>query len=425
MFVAAQNRHIEIVRYLIGKGADVNGGGTRLHDGEGPTPLQGVMNNCNYPEFIRANLPNLSATVKAIALLLLESGADPNATDGCPIDFSSSFCDTDVTTALVQHGLKLNHRDHLGDTILHHCIKQEWPFRNPQERDRAMALVKLLVNNGADLMARDSQGFTPILIAATNGTWTVLDYMLERDEIVSKEKIDALELAAATILPSNNWNSEQERAFKYLRHALLLRQMEADPFPMTPLKLKRGRTIGWTTSPQLEQVIAEPAEYQVQSYLIQLRILSDRSHEASTTRRFLSGCILYLKNQNRLDDLVDVLWATFEKIQLHLLDSHHENGLWRMADDVVENLIWVLSRLGKNDPLYNADTFRSILKMELVTDRVHSQFCSKSNSCCTSPKYPSHMDILLQLVTFLAGIADDMLCEETQVGLIIKEFIYL
>jgi len=121
-----------------------------------------------------------------------------------------------------------------------------------------------------------------------------------------------------------------------------------------------------------------------------------------------------LKEQNRLDDIVDVLWATLEKIQLQLLDSHHEDGLWRMADDVVENLIWVLSQLGKDNPLYNADTFRSILKMLLVTDRLHSRFCTSRIYCCFQGR-STHMNILLQHVTFLAALPQEILNDETQV----------
>ncbi len=408
LFVAARNLHLEIVQYLIGKGADANGKGTRLKDVEGPTPLQGVLSNPKSSES--------RAKVQAIAFLLLESGADPNATDGHPIWMEPS-CGTVITTALVQHGLKLNHPNDHGLTILHDRV-QARTFENPRKCYRAMALIKLLVNNGADLMARDKQGFTPILLASTTGSWAVLDYMLEKNEIVRKEKIDALEMAAATILIrfSNGWDSVPEQAFEYLREALLLRQMKTEPFLMSPLKLKRGRIIGWTTSAQLDQVIEEPAEYYLQSYLIQLRILSDsdRSHEASVTLwRFFIECIDHLKAQNRLDDYVDVLWATIEKIQLSLSDTHHEYGLWRMADYVVRNLILVLSQLGNDDPLHNADTFRSILKMVLVTDRIHSGFFS--NGYYSNPWLPRHMDILLQLVTFLAGLPEEILNDETQV----------
>jgi len=71
-----------------------------------------------------------------------------------------------------------------------------------------------------------------------------------------------------------------------------------------------------------------------------------------------------LHEQQNLDDYFDVLMATFEKIQLCLSDTYHENenGLWRMADDVASKLIYLNLHLGENDPLYTADTFRSILK---------------------------------------------------------------
>jgi len=212
LFVAARHEHFGIVQYLVGKGADVNGKGTCPKNIPGPTPLQGVLCR-SYDSKIRAN-------VKAIALLLLESGADPNPREGWPI-WTYSMCDSAITTALVQHGLKLDQRTYNGDTILHQRVKKQWLIVKRRKLHREMAFFKLLVNNGADLMARDSYGFTPILIAAANGSWTGLDYMLERDDIIRKEKIDALEMAAARILSSNNWESdEQERALEYLRKAL-------------------------------------------------------------------------------------------------------------------------------------------------------------------------------------------------------------
>ena len=66
-----------------------------------------------------------------------------------------------------------------------------------------------------------------------------------------------------------------------------------------------------------------------------------------------------------------------------------------MADDVVEKLILVISRLGKDDPLYNADTFKTILKV------VVAALLSPAD-----PRSHSHIYTVINLVTFLAGQSD-------------------
>ncbi len=120
LFVAVQNRHFAIVQYLVRKGADVIGEGTRL--------LRELLANPKYPK-VRKN-------ARAITLFLLESGADPNTTDGYPI-WMGQLCGAKTTTALVLHGLKLDQRTYCGDTILHYIVKYKRPsFQNPQKCNR-------------------------------------------------------------------------------------------------------------------------------------------------------------------------------------------------------------------------------------------------------------------------------------------------
>jgi len=468
LFVAAYNGHIDVVKYLVGLGADVSSKTSpeieRLRDpqaqsarkkrklplfyaalltknekkreeeGNPPetfsylyldrlTPLHGVIQQSRrHPESL------------AVVRFLLESGADPAGilSLGCPIWMYSS-CGVDITTALIQHGLNLNQRNWRGETILHHWAYHsifDYPnlnrrdvFGNPILDQRSLvyesmnatlirarlAVVELLVNSGADVMARDDSGFTPLLRAASECRYAVVDFLATIDYTDRMEIIDAMEMAAAKILwkISNGWNSEQEsqRAFGYLRKALDLRQIGS--LPMTPLKLKRGRTIGWTTTAQLDQVIEKPAEYILQSYLIQLRICCDRCWKGIRSfRGQLLNCIRCLKEQNRLDDLIDVLWATLEKMQLPLLDSHREpKSEWMaMADDVVINLTWVLSQLEQDDPLFHAKTFKTIMNVAIDHD------------CSLSVYLPSHMDALLQLVTLLAGQPDLTLIDTNKIG---------
>ena len=66
-------------------------------------------------------------------------------------------------------------------------------------------------------MARDEEGLTPILVAASAycgsvsvgpNNLNVLDFLLERDDIKLEEKIQAMELAGASIILSDTGNRD-------------------------------------------------------------------------------------------------------------------------------------------------------------------------------------------------------------------------
>ena len=64
-----------------------------------------------------------------------------------------------------------------------------------------LAIVKKLVDMGADVTARDNKGFPPIFNAIfTAKNWTVVDFLLEQEEMDQMDKIEAMEVAAAIIL---------------------------------------------------------------------------------------------------------------------------------------------------------------------------------------------------------------------------------
>ena len=111
------------------------------------------------------------------------------------------LCDADIITTLINQGLDLKHRYlDSGETILHYFAALPRGFTEKESSD----IVRLLVQKGADLLARDIQGSTPILRAANGDrrrhNFAILDYLLELDGIGRMEKIDALELAGARIL---------------------------------------------------------------------------------------------------------------------------------------------------------------------------------------------------------------------------------
>ena len=132
-------------------------------------------------------------------------------------------------------------------------------------------------------MAKDKYGFTPILkaVRALGGrsNWTVLDFLLNRDDVRRLEKIEALELAGATILMDPRKSTQFQKAFEYLRQATRRRhkRMRRSGSCHKTVRPNSGVPVEWTTLNQLEHVIQHPSEYVVQAFLINLRILSTRS----------------------------------------------------------------------------------------------------------------------------------------------------
>ena len=132
-------------------------------------------------------------------------------------------------------------------------------------------------------MAKDKYGFTPILkaVRALGGrsNWTVLDFLLNRDDVRRLEKIEALELAGATILMDPRKSTQFQKAFEYLRQATRRRhkRMRRSGSCHKTVRPNSGVPVEWTTLNQLEHVIQHPSEYVVQAFLINLRIVSSRS----------------------------------------------------------------------------------------------------------------------------------------------------
>jgi len=277
LFVAAFNGHTSIVEYLVAKGASVFSKTSSEDIGghyDGLTPLYGALNQLSIPYERMVDVTNM-------VRFLLESGADPNdfPSQKSPL-WMSYMCGVDVTTALVHHGLNLNQLNSDGETVLHHWVHAQPYWFDPNRKKDSFTVVKLLVDNGANIMAQNMNGFTVILAAVKTEDWEIVDYFLEKEGVDRMAKIEAAEMAASKILSNSYNNAEFERAFGYWRRALLLRQMDPDPIQKTPPILNSGKAGEWITSDQLEHVINHPEEYQFQSFLVRLRICSNKSWRA-------------------------------------------------------------------------------------------------------------------------------------------------
>jgi len=274
----------------------------------------------------------------------------------------------DAITSLLDHGLDFDQSDSDDETALHHWVNLESNSSDPNRKRDALTVIEQLVDMGANIMDQDKNGFNVILAAVNNENWTTVDYLLEKDGVYRMVKIEAMELAGARILSIPYTHSELERAFVYWRQALRLRQLEPALIKRIPFALKSGQAGEWITSDELEHVIEHPSEYQIQSFLVRLRICSSKSWGAvlDFLNECFEDCLEDLNAQGRLADVIDVLWATWSAISV--FDSDAKDLFWK-ADDIVTNFITVLSQLRRDQhPLLNGETLMLPLNIMIAAD---------------------------------------------------------
>lgn len=157
LYVAAHSRHLAVVKYLVGKQADVSSRTSYVDWKEGGrSPLQGALDD-NIGSRLSAPLHWPRAI--PVAVYLLESGADPNIleTDGSPI-WTTYPWNADIAAALIRNCLDLTLRNQSKQTLLHIACE------NAQD----LHIIQLLFQFGADPNAVDEKGNAPLHVLASN-----------------------------------------------------------------------------------------------------------------------------------------------------------------------------------------------------------------------------------------------------------------
>ncbi|MBF0160566.1 MAG: ankyrin repeat domain-containing protein, partial [Magnetococcales bacterium] len=103
--------------------------------------------------------------------LLLQKGADIHAFNiraGCnALILAGEWLQPHNVEMLIERGAHVNYQSKLGWTALLKSIRV-MP-RNDEERARQIAIVKTLLDHGADVHARADKGTTPLILAAKAG----------------------------------------------------------------------------------------------------------------------------------------------------------------------------------------------------------------------------------------------------------------
>ena len=71
------------------------------------------------------------------------------------------YYDAELTVALTNLGMNLHQKNSAGETVLHRCADLRYHHERLTGND-LLTILQLLVEKGAELMARDDDNFTPM-----------------------------------------------------------------------------------------------------------------------------------------------------------------------------------------------------------------------------------------------------------------------
>jgi len=181
LHLAAKNGHLEVVRWLLDHGADIDAPSYRACDCQPlKTTWQASQRPAEWPRW-RALHTAMCNQEREVAELLIYRGASLDL-DAAP-GHNHTALHSAAANALVpiikllalnDVNLDVNQRDAWNNTALHYVSLIWSPRESPEIRDTVTKLLAL----GADLEAHNNSGLTPLLYACSRGNYAVAHWLV-------------------------------------------------------------------------------------------------------------------------------------------------------------------------------------------------------------------------------------------------------
>ncbi|MDR3131797.1 MAG: ankyrin repeat domain-containing protein [Rickettsiales bacterium] len=221
---AAHLGWLKIVRYLIGKGANVNAknicGGTALHGAAYRGELNVVKYLVNEGADVNASStePNLNGTPlhcsvhsgrSSIVRYLLDRGADICAEDEegkTPLYRAAGGRSLDIVKCLVEAGSDICTKIKSGDMIPLYAAA----------KCGSVSIMKYFIGGGINVNIKDKYGNTPLHIAAGNGNFSVVRYLVRKGaSVVASNEYGETPLHFATCRTVHSGDTEMVEYLVY------------------------------------------------------------------------------------------------------------------------------------------------------------------------------------------------------------------
>jgi ankyrin repeat protein len=157
LHISAEKGDVSKVKALLDSRADPN-----IKDDAGRTPLHYVVSSDPKESHLE------------IMELLLQRGADPNLSDKHnvgPLHLAAALRKVELLKMLIAHGADVNRVGSFGLTPLHEVCN------NPIHKSQDVEIVKILLNSGAKIELKSSDGETALDIAKRNKKLSVIELL--------------------------------------------------------------------------------------------------------------------------------------------------------------------------------------------------------------------------------------------------------
>jgi len=226
LMLACLRGHLNTATFLMEHGADVN-----IHDNDGTTAVHYVVDNVSDSRDFLSCLVKHGADVNALA--------KNNVT---PLMSAIARGKVNAATFLVEHGANVDLQSKHGDTALHYAARH--PIQGTHQ------IARILLSHGTSQLYNNER-LTPLLLASSGRRSKLVENFMKTLDLTKEQRIDALELLGASLAIDEFRRFEirkeeiTERAFQYIKRGMEERfQDPSHPVlkqPMEPVEAYQNR----------------------------------------------------------------------------------------------------------------------------------------------------------------------------------------